>query len=273
MNKVSKPFYFGSYLVATLLAIPFTVGPLMAGGGEIKEKYLPFFVMGTLITFYAFVVWAVLIHKMWKAIPQSAARTTPGKAVGYLFIPVFNLYWWFQAVWGWSQDWNSYVRSSFRSVESEGKLVRVSEALPLWIAVFSAIGGTIGTIAGFAGALWIGTLLAAPNMALVPIFIFQVCDVLNSAPVAADREMAGGSPAPGQTGKRSLGIASIILGILSIFLPYIGLICGITAIVLARKQRRIFCEATSMIGLITGIIGTSLWALTVVVLMIALSAA
>ena len=38
-----------------------------------------------------------ILHKLWSLIPANKARTTPGKAVGFLFIPLFNLYWTFVA--------------------------------------------------------------------------------------------------------------------------------------------------------------------------------
>src|SRR5688572_19301652 len=37
----------------------------------------------------------VMIYKMWAALPPSHARTSPGKAVGLLFVPLFNIYWMF----------------------------------------------------------------------------------------------------------------------------------------------------------------------------------
>jgi len=262
VNNVSKPFYFGSYLAATVLAALLTIGLLIAGEGKIEEAHLPFAIVSSLIAIYAFVVLAILIYKMWKALPAGVARTTPGKAVGFLFIPLFNFYWWFPALWGWAQDWNSYA------AKSEGKLPRISEGLPLSIAVFGAIGGSIGTIAAFAGAPWLGMVLAGPNYVLIPIFIFQVCNLLNNAPAVPDEPVPGGSPALQQAGTRSLGVASLVLGILSIPLPYLGLVCGIVAIVLARKQRKVFCEPLSMAGLITGIIGTVFWGLAVVVVVL-----
>lgn len=39
----------------------------------------------------------MLLYNLWKIIPPSIARTTPGKAVGFLFIPFFNWYWIFIA--------------------------------------------------------------------------------------------------------------------------------------------------------------------------------
>ena len=46
----------------------------------------------------------ILHHKCWKAIPAGYARMTPGKAVGYLFIPFFNLYWAFPSFGGLGSD-------------------------------------------------------------------------------------------------------------------------------------------------------------------------
>ena len=262
MDRVSKPFYFGSYLAAVLLAAPLSIGPMIAGGGRIEEESIPFVILGGLIGVYAFVVLAILVYRMWTVIPPDLARTTPGKAVGFLFIPVFNLYWWFVALWGWAQDWNAYAAAS------EGRFHRTSEALPLGIAIFGALGGSIGTIAGFAGAPWLGTLLAAPNYVLIPVFIYEVCDLVNSVPFVPDEVTSGVAYAPQQSGSSGLGVASLVLGIVSIVLPYLGLICGIVAIVLARKQRRTFPEPLSLAGLITGIIGTALWGLTITVLII-----
>ena len=52
--------------------------------------------------------WLALIYKLWSAIEQGNVRTTPGKAVGFMFIPFFNLYWMFQVYWGWAVDYNNY---------------------------------------------------------------------------------------------------------------------------------------------------------------------
>lgn len=51
----------------------------------------------------------VLIYKMWASIQDGHARTTPGKAIGFLFIPFFCVYWIFQVWGGFPTDYNSYV--------------------------------------------------------------------------------------------------------------------------------------------------------------------
>lgn len=57
-----------------------------------------------------FVLTLVVIYKMWASIRGGrATRTTPGKAVGFLFIPFFNLYWLFQVWGGFPTDYNRYL--------------------------------------------------------------------------------------------------------------------------------------------------------------------
>ena len=41
------------------------------------------------------VFWAMLHYSCWKALPEKFRATTPGRALGFLFIPVFNFYWFF----------------------------------------------------------------------------------------------------------------------------------------------------------------------------------
>ena len=44
-------------------------------------------------------------------IQAGGVRTTPGKAVGFLFIPFFNLYWVFTTYVGLAKDWNRVMAS------------------------------------------------------------------------------------------------------------------------------------------------------------------
>ncbi len=48
-----------------------------------------------------------ILHKLWSMIPADEAQTTPGKAVGFLFIPFFNFYWNFIAFHGLAQALNT----------------------------------------------------------------------------------------------------------------------------------------------------------------------
>jgi len=50
----------------------------------------------------------ILLYRFWCVIQDGAARTTPGKAVGFCFIPFFNLYWIYVAIVGLAEDMNAY---------------------------------------------------------------------------------------------------------------------------------------------------------------------
>ena len=55
------------------------------------------------------IITVLLLYKMWAAIQDGRPRTTPGKAIGFLFIPFFSVYWIFQVWGGYPADYNSYV--------------------------------------------------------------------------------------------------------------------------------------------------------------------
>jgi len=68
-------------------------------------------VIAGLILFFGFsgltwggIYFLITLYRTWSVIKSSIARTTPGKAIGFLFIPLFNAYWQFVAVKGLADD-------------------------------------------------------------------------------------------------------------------------------------------------------------------------
>ena len=49
---------------------------------------------------------SLILHRGWSSVQDGAAQTTPGKAVGYCFIPFFNFYWNFIAHVGLMKEFN-----------------------------------------------------------------------------------------------------------------------------------------------------------------------
>ena len=60
-----------------------------------------FSIIAALVFFY------LMLYRFWDLIQDGEARTTPGKGVGFCFIPFYNLYWNFIAVWGLAKDMNA----------------------------------------------------------------------------------------------------------------------------------------------------------------------
>jgi hypothetical protein len=110
LAKYFKNFYVGSVagglLVGNLVVI---LGLFGMGARPNDPAPMVLFVVGALLTLYAEIVFLVLLYKAWACIQDGRARTTPGKAVGFLFIPLFNLYWIFRAIPGFADDYNSYL--------------------------------------------------------------------------------------------------------------------------------------------------------------------
>ena len=75
----------------------------------------------------------ILLYRFWCVIQDGEARTTPGKAVGFCFIPFFNLYWIYVAIVGLAEDLNAYCDQ--RNIDG----LRVSEGLALTWFVLSLL--------------------------------------------------------------------------------------------------------------------------------------
>ena len=84
---------------------------------------------GELALLYSAAVAMVLWYKAWRALQDGHARTTPGKAVGLLFVPLYNFYWVFEAYWGFARDCNALFRR---------RRIR-AKPLPEWLFLASCI--------------------------------------------------------------------------------------------------------------------------------------
>jgi hypothetical protein len=106
----------------------------------------------------------VIIWKMWSSIQDGYARMTSGKAVGFLFIPFFNVYWIFQVWAGFPRDYNNYVDRHRLTVPhlSTGLFT----AYPVLI-LLTAIP-------------FLGILIALINMFLFVGIISRICDAVNA---------------------------------------------------------------------------------------------
>ena len=80
---------------------------------------LLFIIVAIVLSVLTFVFGCLILHKLWSLIPTHKARTTPGQAVGFLFIPLFDLYWVFIAIYGLAKALNAETgRKSVSEVAS-----------------------------------------------------------------------------------------------------------------------------------------------------------
>jgi len=176
MNKMSKKLYAGIFSVSLglflLFAILLGVAALLQNFIWYQEQpglgvqliailgilgFVQFLIVQMIYNF-------VILWKMWSSIQDGYARTTPGKAIGFLFIPFFNVYWIFQVWGGFPHDYNNYVDRRGLSVShlSSG----VFTAYPVLI-LLTAIP-------------FLGILAALVNMFLFVAIICRTCDAVNA---------------------------------------------------------------------------------------------
>jgi len=106
----------------------------------------------------------VILWKMWSSIQDGSARTTPGKAILFLFIPFFNIYWIFQVWGGFPTDYNNYIDR--RRLPVPHLSAGVFKAYPALILV-TAIP-------------FLGILAALINPFLFVAIICRTCDAVNA---------------------------------------------------------------------------------------------
>lgn len=129
MKRLSKWFYLGSIiggivggiilliiLVVALIFILAMAGMLPGYFHNLPDVSTEILAIGITLAFLCLaaivlgtVMRYMLIYRAWEAIQDGNAYTTPGKAVGFLFIPFFNLYWIFRAWYGFARDYNRYI--------------------------------------------------------------------------------------------------------------------------------------------------------------------
>ncbi len=181
MHRISKGFFLGSVAVALGISdILIVLGSIKVRGGD-PEAGMGLIGLSWLPMLFGGIVMAVLWYKMWAAIQDGNARTTPGKAIGFLFIPFFNIYWMFQAVWGYAKDFNRYIERHGINTQ------QLPEGLFLTY--------TILCLTGWLPVL--GLVLVIVNYFIGLILVSKICDGVNAIALSASNEFSlAGAPNP-----------------------------------------------------------------------------
>lgn len=116
----------------------------------------------------------ILLYRAWESIQDGNARTTPGKAVGFSFIPFYNFYWIFQAWYGFAQDYNSYIE---RHAVTASKLDKGLFLTYCILGVCSAIP-------------YLGYLAILPLIVIFIILVNAIINAVNALPAVLPVETA-----------------------------------------------------------------------------------
>ena len=160
---LSKGLYLGSYIGGFIaVMILYGIGIILMLERE-EEAGLLMMLLAVLVVIFPVTMYSIMIYKMWKSI-QPYGQTTPGKAIGFMFIPFYNFYWVFVALKGWFDDYNKLVEEKNLDVPK----------LPVGIALTVCILTVISMVP------YIGMIASLPGFVMVCIMIVYVCNGVNA---------------------------------------------------------------------------------------------
>jgi len=113
MKYMSKPFYLVSLSGVVIFPLIFGVILRALGIMDIDEYKQP--LMAAVFLFTA-IIYLVFVWRIWSALQDGSARTTPLKAALFLLVPIFNIYWVFVAFPGFVDEYRAYVERNGFSV-------------------------------------------------------------------------------------------------------------------------------------------------------------
>jgi hypothetical protein len=124
--------YYVGFFVLGVNAI-FWIPGFSLSQTKIIILFISVFVYGALMNSAAILQY-IMHYKFWQIVQDGFASTTPGKAIGFLFIPYFNFYWIFRSIYGLAIDLNRYIDRHFAQPVLSG----VRKAKP-YLSMFNLI--------------------------------------------------------------------------------------------------------------------------------------
>jgi hypothetical protein len=249
MKKASKGFYVGAFLAGSLghWIISMIITALGFAYPQAAPVLSILMMPAALLSLLSAIVAFILVYKMWAAIQGRGARTSAGKALGFMFIPFFNLYWVFQVYWGWTKDYNKIPEADDAKLPSMPENIALAVCILPLVSLLLIFTGLIvaGWVSGWMDltnspeynlAFVASMLVGLVTNILMAVLFAKVCDGINALVDAGLEPIRPQYAVPREDAKTSgMAIASLILGI-----------CG-------------FCTAgiAAIVGLILGIVGLS----------------
>jgi predicted Zn finger-like uncharacterized protein len=109
-SGLSKTVFVYCWIVVRIIAgVLAALGLMLATRKGAHSTLMMTFAAADVFLLCSVAVELMLYYKMWSAIADSEASISPGKAIGFLFIPVFNIYWALLMFTGFTEDYNLFI--------------------------------------------------------------------------------------------------------------------------------------------------------------------
>ncbi len=184
VGVIRTRFYFWSFLIAGVIGTISGCVSLLCMMGREEDVGLLLAVISLPFSIFYLILLLTFVYKAWRVLQPFAVRTTPGKAVGFLFIPLFNYYWMFRVIWGLARDFNRIVRRHNLSIRPA----------PEGVALAYCILVPVGAVAAYVPIL--NPLVPLTSLALFLVFVSRVGNGLNALASRVPLAVTVGSRCP-----------------------------------------------------------------------------
>jgi len=190
MKRLSKWFYLGSIIGGPVSGIfLFTVALVILALSGILTGYvvnlshaetwtlatsIPLILSGAAAMLFGLSIWYILLYRAWSVIQDGKASTTPGKAVGFIFIPFYDFYWIFRAWWGFARDYNRYIERHALNAQ------KLNEGLFLAFCILSLCNAVLSLPIPFLQDTYLVYVAGLPFLAIFIVTTNNTIDAVNS---------------------------------------------------------------------------------------------
>lgn len=200
-TALSKTLFVYCWMVVRIIAgILGALGLVLVIQKGAKSTLLATFAVADVFLVCSVAIELMLFYKMWAAIKDSQISISPGRAVGFLFIPVFNIYWALLMLTGFTEDYNSFViRRSIRAGRLPMALFLIYAVLFMATAMFVTIPMICvfpftrlisRAFEGYSFASWVLVSIAAAagigHFITYIVVAFKTCNAVNTLPARQD---------------------------------------------------------------------------------------
>lgn len=142
MNAVPRTSSSALIVFAILHHVSWAIS-LLFGIMALADRYDEAIWLGLSLAFAipSTVFYSLILHRGWSSVQDGITTVTPGKAVGFMFIPFFNLYWIFIAHVGLMKEFNRLADTRGRPDQ------KVNEGFALTTCIL-AVTGCLAMLAG-----------------------------------------------------------------------------------------------------------------------------
>jgi hypothetical protein len=103
-------FVYGWAIVRIIAGVLGALGLMMAIRKDAHSTLIQTFAAADVFLVLGVSIELALYYRMWAAIQDSQVSVSPVKAIGFLFIPAFNIYWMLSMLIGFAEDYNAFIR-------------------------------------------------------------------------------------------------------------------------------------------------------------------